>query len=56
MKRLALLGSTGSIGEQSLEVVREAPGSFSVEALVAARSWERVRDQARLAFGALRAE
>ena len=36
MKRLALLGSTGSIGRQTLEVVRWHPHEFSVVALVLA--------------------
>jgi len=35
MKKLSLLGSTGSIGTQTLEVVRQQPGSFIVEALAA---------------------
>ena len=34
-KRLAILGSTGSIGTQALEVVDENPGLFSVEVLTA---------------------
>jgi 1-deoxy-D-xylulose-5-phosphate reductoisomerase len=37
VKRLALLGSTGSIGRQVLDVVRWHPDEFSVAALVAAR-------------------
>jgi 1-deoxy-D-xylulose-5-phosphate reductoisomerase len=37
MKRIALLGSTGSIGRQTLEVVRWHPDEFQVHALVAAR-------------------
>ena len=37
MKRIALLGSTGSIGQQTLDVVRWHPADFSVQALVAAR-------------------
>jgi 1-deoxy-D-xylulose-5-phosphate reductoisomerase len=34
-KRIAILGSTGSIGTQALEVIRENPGHFEVEVLVA---------------------
>lgn len=34
-KRLAILGSTGSIGTQALEVVRQQPESFEVEVLSA---------------------
>lgn len=37
MKRVALLGSTGSIGRQTLDVVRWHPDEFSVSALVASR-------------------
>ena len=35
MKRLAILGSTGSVGRQALEVVAEHPGLFEVEILSA---------------------
>ncbi len=34
-KRIAILGSTGSIGTQALEVIRANPGSFEVELLTA---------------------
>ncbi|HTD76122.1 MAG TPA: Gfo/Idh/MocA family oxidoreductase, partial [Chloroflexota bacterium] len=37
MKRIAVLGSTGSIGRQTLDVVRWHPEEFQVAALVAAR-------------------
>ncbi|HET6316265.1 MAG TPA: 1-deoxy-D-xylulose-5-phosphate reductoisomerase, partial [Chloroflexota bacterium] len=37
MKRLAVLGSTGSIGTQTLDVVRWHPSEFSIAALVASR-------------------
>ena len=33
MRRLSILGSTGSIGRQTLEVVRNAPSDFTVETL-----------------------
>lgn len=33
MKKIAILGSTGSIGTQALDVVREQPGHFQVELL-----------------------
>jgi 1-deoxy-D-xylulose-5-phosphate reductoisomerase len=47
-RRLAILGSTGSIGVQALDVVSRAePGELDVVALSAARSWETVLDQAR---------
>ena len=48
MKRLAILGSTGSIGEQTLDVVAAHPGRFQVVSLAAGRRVERLIEQARL--------
>ena len=45
-KGLAILGSTGSIGTQALEVIRENPEEFSVEVLVANRNVELLAKQA----------
>jgi len=47
MKRLAILGSTGSIGEQTLEVVARHPDRFDVVGLAAGRRVERLIEQAR---------
>jgi len=41
MKRIALLGSTGSIGQQTLDVVRWHHDEFDIVALIAARPSER---------------
>ncbi|HVW18645.1 MAG TPA: 1-deoxy-D-xylulose-5-phosphate reductoisomerase, partial [Solirubrobacteraceae bacterium] len=46
-RRLLILGSTGSIGTQALDVVRGAPGSFELVGLSAERSWETLVAQAR---------
>ena len=46
MKRIVILGSTGSIGEQALDVVRKNPSKFQVVGLVAGSQADRVRDQA----------
>ena len=46
MKQLAILGSTGSIGTQTLDVVRQHPNEFSVYALTAHRSVETLLEQA----------
>ncbi|MDD5097720.1 MAG: 1-deoxy-D-xylulose-5-phosphate reductoisomerase, partial [Candidatus Omnitrophica bacterium] len=35
MKNIAVLGSTGSIGTSTLDVIRKFPGSFRVAALTA---------------------
>jgi len=45
-KALALLGSTGSIGTQALEVVREQPGRLRVAVLTAGRQWQLLVQQA----------
>jgi 1-deoxy-D-xylulose-5-phosphate reductoisomerase len=45
--KLALLGSTGSIGRQAVEVVRSQPGTFEVTALGARASVEELAAQAR---------
>ena len=45
MKKIAILGSTGSIGTQTLEVVREHADELSVAALAAGRNKERLLEQ-----------
>jgi len=47
MKKLIILGSTGSIGSQTLDVVRKHPDKFSIVALAAKKSWQRLVKQAR---------
>lgn len=47
MKSLLLLGSTGSIGRQTLDLVRSAPEAYRVSGLAAGSSWERVLEQVR---------
>lgn len=46
-QRLAILGSTGSIGVQTLDIVRENPSLFEVRVLTANRNWQRLAAQAR---------
>ena len=46
MKQIAILGSTGSIGTQTLDVVRQHPEAFSVYALSAHRSIDLLIKQA----------
>lgn len=63
-RRVLLLGSTGSIGTQALDVIRQRPGEFEVVGLSAGRNRELVAAQAaefgvpsdHLAFGALESE
>ena len=45
--RVAILGSTGSIGEQTLDVVRAMPDRFRVTALAAGLNTGRLREQIR---------
>jgi len=46
-QRLAILGSTGSIGIQTLDIVRAYPDRFEARILTANRQWERLAEQAR---------
>ncbi|MGB0869960.1 MAG: 1-deoxy-D-xylulose-5-phosphate reductoisomerase [Flavobacteriales bacterium] len=45
-KRIAILGSTGSIGTQALEVVRECPEYFEIEVLTAGNNAKLLLEQA----------
>ena len=45
MKKIAILGSTGSIGTQTLEVVREHKDELCVTALAAGRNKEKLKEQ-----------
>src|SRR5579862_4340663 len=47
MKRIAILGSTGSIGRSTLSVVESYPDRFQVVALAAGRNLEAALDQAK---------
>lgn len=46
MKKLVILGSTGSIGTQTLEIVKRHPDLFIVDGLTALSSWESLARQA----------
>jgi len=46
IKNLAILGSTGSIGTQTLEVVGRHPDRFGIEVLTAQNNWELLVKQA----------
>lgn len=45
-RRLSIMGSTGSIGTQTLDIVSHYPELFKVEALTAHRNWEMLAAQA----------
>jgi 1-deoxy-D-xylulose-5-phosphate reductoisomerase len=46
-RRIAILGSTGSVGCNTVELVAASPEAYEVEALVALRSVDRLAEQAR---------
>lgn len=46
MKRIVVLGSTGSIGRQTLDVVRAFPGEFEVVGLAGGHNVDLLREQA----------
>ncbi|MDD2443691.1 MAG: 1-deoxy-D-xylulose-5-phosphate reductoisomerase, partial [Desulfotomaculaceae bacterium] len=45
MKRIVIFGSTGSIGRQTLEVIRRLPEQFKVVGLAAGKNWRLLSDQ-----------
>ena len=47
MRSVSLVGSTGSIGTQALDVIRATPGDYEVVAIGAASSVARLVEQAR---------
>jgi 1-deoxy-D-xylulose-5-phosphate reductoisomerase len=47
MKRVLILGATGSIGRQAIDVVARAGDELEIVGLSAERSWEAVLEQAR---------
>jgi len=47
MKNIVILGSTGSIGRQTLAVIRSLPGRFNVTGLAAGKNWRLLADQIR---------
>jgi len=47
MKRLTILGSTGSIGTSTIDVIASRPGEFRVVALAGGRNLDRLAEQAR---------
>lgn len=44
-KNLVILGSTGSVGTQALDIVRQHPGQFQISALSCKKSWEALAEQ-----------
>ncbi|MBO5830421.1 MAG: 1-deoxy-D-xylulose-5-phosphate reductoisomerase [Alistipes sp.] len=46
-ERVTILGSTGSIGVQTLDIIRRYPERFKVASLVAHSRWEQLAEQAR---------
>lgn len=46
-KNIVILGSTGSIGEQALEIVRQHPERFNILGISCNSSWQKLLEQAR---------
>ena len=46
-KQIVILGSTGSIGTQALQVIAEHPARFEARVLTAANRWQLLAEQAR---------
>ena len=46
-RNIAILGSTGSIGTQTLDIIEEYPSRFRATVLTAGRNWQLLAEQAR---------
>ena len=42
MKKICLLGATGSIGDSTISVIEQHPDKLMLKAVVANHSWEKV--------------
>nr|MCR5662234.1 1-deoxy-D-xylulose-5-phosphate reductoisomerase [bacterium] len=47
MRNIAVLGSTGSIGTQTLDVIEAFPELYRASVLACAKSWQKLCNQAR---------
>lgn len=47
VKNIAILGSTGSIGTQTLDIIEEFPSLFRATVLTAGKNWQLLAEQAR---------
>ena len=45
-KRISVLGSTGSVGESTLDLVRQSPSDFEVISLTGGKNWKKLAEQA----------
>ena len=45
-RRVTILGSTGSVGQNTVDLLVRNPDGFAVEALTANRNWARLAEQA----------
>ncbi|MBY0509754.1 MAG: 1-deoxy-D-xylulose-5-phosphate reductoisomerase, partial [Rhodospirillaceae bacterium] len=46
-KRVAILGSTGSIGDSTIDIIERNPEAYKVVALTANGNWQKLAEQAR---------
>ena len=53
MRRVSIFGATGSIGEQTLDLIARDPGAFRIVALTGGRNVARLAEQARATGAAL---
>ncbi|HEX9301140.1 MAG TPA: 1-deoxy-D-xylulose-5-phosphate reductoisomerase, partial [Casimicrobiaceae bacterium] len=47
LRRVSLLGASGSIGDSALDVIARHPDRFAVVALAAHRQWEKLAELCR---------
>ncbi len=47
MKKIAIMGSTGSIGTQTIDIIEQHPDLFQADVLTAGRNWSLLAEQAK---------
>ena len=48
MKTISILGSTGSVGCATVELIKEMPGDYVVDSLTAHQNWQLLAEQAKI--------
>ena len=48
LKKIAILGSTGSIGTNALSIIKKTKNSFKIELLLAKNNFKKISEQIRI--------
>ena len=48
MKTISILGSTGSVGRATVDLIKRMPQTYSVDSLTANKNWQLLAEQAKI--------